>query len=78
MIDTAGHRYNDYDELGRIDSTNDVFTHTHNTAGLPASTTYPDSQTISRPRSPIRVKSTMPKIGHLSSRETVAPTREAH
>ena len=54
MLDTAGHRYNDYDALGRpgrversIDATNYVFTRAYNTAGLPLSTTYPDAQTIS-------------------------------
>ena len=56
MLDTAGHRYNDYDALGRfgrversIDATNYVFTHAYNTAGLPSSTTYPepDAQTVS-------------------------------
>ena len=54
MLDTAGHRYDDYDALGRpgrversIDATNYVFTHAYNTSGMPSSTTYPDAQTIS-------------------------------
>ena len=54
MLDTAGHRYDDYDALGRpgrversIDATNYVFAHAYNTSGMPSSTTYPDAQTIS-------------------------------
>ena len=54
MLDSAGHRYNDYDALGRpgrversIDAVNYVFTNAYNAAGMPTSTTYPDAQTIS-------------------------------
>jgi len=54
MLDAAGYRYDDYDNLGRpariqrsLDAQVYQFTHTYNTAGLPSSTTYPDNQSIS-------------------------------
>jgi RHS repeat-associated protein len=54
MDDSAGFREDDFDALGRsakttrsLDSQNYVFQFLYNTAGLPSSTTYPDSQSIS-------------------------------
>ncbi len=54
MLDAAGYQYDDYDALGRqartqrsIDGQAYVSSFSYNTAGLPSSTTYPDSQIIS-------------------------------
>jgi len=54
MFDAAGARKHDYDALGRqaraersVGETSYVFTHAYNVAGLVASTTYPDGQSIS-------------------------------